>query len=77
MAALNPHAGEGGALGLQEINILLPVAEQLRGEGIDISDPKPADTLFHKEARASYDAAICIYHDQALIPVNTLDFWGG
>ena len=77
MAALNPHAGEGGALGLQEIDILLPLAEQLRAEGIDITDPRPADTLFHPEARATYDAAICMYHDQALIPVKTLDFWGG
>ncbi|KJV40856.1 4-hydroxythreonine-4-phosphate dehydrogenase PdxA [Brevundimonas sp. KM4] len=77
MAALNPHAGEGGALGLQERDILIPVAEQLRAEGIDITDPRPADTLFHDEARATYDAAICMYHDQALIPVKTLDFWGG
>ena len=77
MAALNPHAGEGGALGLQERDILFPVAEQLRAEGIDITDPRPADTLFHDEARAAYDAAICMYHDQALIPVKTLDFWGG
>ena len=77
MAALNPHAGEGGALGLQEIDILIPVAEQLRAEGIDITDPRPADTLFHDDARATYDAAICMYHDQALIPVKTLDFWGG
>ena len=77
MAALNPHAGEGGALGLQEIETLIPVAEQLRGEGIDITDPRPADTLFHEDARATYDAAICMYHDQALIPVKTLDFWGG
>ncbi|QBX37814.1 4-hydroxythreonine-4-phosphate dehydrogenase PdxA [Brevundimonas sp. S30B] len=77
LAALNPHAGEGGALGLQEIEILRPAAERLRGEGIDISDPRPADTLFHDEARKEYDAVICLYHDQALIPVKTLDFWGG
>ena len=77
MAALNPHAGESGALGLQEVETLIPVAEQLRGEGVDITDPRPADTLFHDEARATYDAAICMYHDQALIPVKTLDFWGG
>lgn len=77
MAALNPHAGEGGALGLQEIDVLIPVARQLRAEGIDITDPRPADTLFHHDARATYDAAICMYHDQALIPVKTLDFWGG
>jgi len=77
MAALNPHAGEGGALGLQETEILKPAAEALRAERIDITDPLPADTLFHDEARRAYDAAICMYHDQALIPVKTLDFWGG
>jgi 4-hydroxythreonine-4-phosphate dehydrogenase len=77
LAALNPHAGEGGALGLQEIEILRPAAEALRREGIAITDPLPADTMFHDEARATYDAAICLYHDQALIPVKTLDFWGG
>lgn len=77
LAALNPHAGEAGALGLQEITVLRPAAEALRGEGIAITDPLPADTLFHDEARATYDAAICLYHDQALIPVKTLDFWGG
>ena len=77
LAALNPHAGEGGALGLQEITVLRPAAEALRAEGIAISDPLPADTMFHEDARATYDAAICLYHDQALIPVKTLDFWGG
>lgn len=77
LAALNPHAGESGSIGLQEIEVLRPAAESLRGEGIDITDPRPADTLFHDEARATYDAAICLYHDQALIPVKTLDFWGG
>ncbi len=77
MAGLNPHAGEGGSIGLQETTILRPAAEQLRGEGIDITDPRPADTLFHEEARKRYDAHICLYHDQALIPVKTLDFWGG
>lgn len=77
LAALNPHAGESGALGLQEIEVLKPAAEALRGEGIAITDPLPADTMFHDEARATYDAAVCLYHDQALIPVKTLDFWGG
>lgn len=77
LAALNPHAGEGGALGLQEIEMLRPAARRLRDMGVDITDPKPADTLFHDEARQGYDAAICLYHDQALIPVKTLDFWGG
>ncbi|MET4683419.1 4-hydroxythreonine-4-phosphate dehydrogenase [Brevundimonas faecalis] len=77
MAALNPHAGEGGAIGLQEIEVLRPAAAALRAEGLNITDPLPADTLFHDEARAHYDATVCLYHDQALIPVKTLDFWGG
>lgn len=77
MAALNPHAGEGGAIGLQEIEVLRPAAAALRAEGLNITDPLPADTLFHEEARARYDAVVCLYHDQALIPVKTLDFWGG
>lgn len=77
LAALNPHAGEGGAIGLEELEVLRPAAAALRAEGIDITDPLPADTLFHAEARATYDAAVCLYHDQALIPVKTLDFWGG
>ena len=77
LAGLNPHAGEKGALGREEIDIVRPAAERLRAEGIDIGDPKPADTLFHPEARARYDAAVCLYHDQALIPVKTVDFWGG
>lgn len=77
LAALNPHAGESGSIGLEEIEILIPAAAALRTEGIDISDPRPADTLFHDAARATYDAVLCLYHDQALIPVKTLDFWGG
>ncbi len=77
LAALNPHAGEGGAIGLEEIVVLQPAVETLRTEGILITDPRPADTLFHDEARATYDAVLCLYHDQALIPVKTLDFWGG
>ena len=77
LAALNPHAGEGGALGLQEITVLKPAVDILRREGLNITDPRPADSLFHDEARATYDAVVCLYHDQALIPVKTLDFWGG
>ena len=77
LAALNPHAGESGSIGLEEIEVLIPAAAALRGEGIDITDPRPADTLFHDQARAGYDAVLCLYHDQALIPVKTLDFWGG
>jgi 4-hydroxythreonine-4-phosphate dehydrogenase len=77
LAALNPHAGEGGALGLEEIEVLIPAVEILRAEGIAITAPLPADTLFHDAARAAYDAVLCLYHDQALIPVKTLDFWSG
>lgn len=77
LAALNPHAGESGSIGLEEIEILIPAAAALRAEGIAITDPLPADTLFHDDARATYDAVLCLYHDQALIPVKTLDFWGG
>lgn len=74
LAGLNPHAGEGGALGPEEGTIMAPAAARLRREGIDIRGPLPADTLFHAEARARYDAALCPYHDQALIPVKMLDF---
>ncbi len=77
LAALNPHAGEGGALGREEIEIINPAAARLRELGVSCSDAKPADTLFHEDARTRYDAVICLYHDQALIPVKTLDFWGG
>jgi 4-hydroxythreonine-4-phosphate dehydrogenase len=77
LAGLNPHAGEGGSIGLEEQEVLIPAATALRAEGLDISDPRPADTLFHDEARTNYDAVLCLYHDQALIPVKTLDFWGG
>lgn len=77
LAGLNPHAGEGGAIGLEEREVLIPAVVRLRAEGIAITDPLPADTMFHDEARATYDAAICLYHDQGLIPVKTLDFWGG
>src|SRR5581483_211350 len=77
MAGLNPHAGEGGALGREEAETLQPAARVLRDLGVDCADPRPADSLFHAEARARYDAVICMYHDQALIPVKMLDFWGG
>lgn len=77
LAGLNPHAGEDGTIGREEKEIVGPAAAALRALGIDCTDPKPADTLFHAEARTTYDAAICLYHDQALIPVKTLDFWGG
>ncbi|WP_417492946.1 4-hydroxythreonine-4-phosphate dehydrogenase PdxA [Maricaulis sp.] len=77
LAGLNPHAGEGGSLGREEIEIINPAAARLRAEGISISDALPPDTMFHAEARAGYDAAICLYHDQGLIPVKTLDFHSG
>jgi 4-hydroxythreonine-4-phosphate dehydrogenase len=77
MAALNPHAGESGEIGREEITLLRPAAEALQAEGIDISGPLPADSLFAPEIRQRYDAVVCMYHDQALIPVKMLDFWGG
>jgi 4-hydroxythreonine-4-phosphate dehydrogenase len=77
VAGLNPHAGESGSLGREEIEIVAPAAAQLRSEGIDCHPPEPADSLFHPDARREYDAVICLYHDQALIPVKTIDFWGG
>ena len=77
LAGLNPHAGEGGALGREEIDIINPAARALRAEGLDITDAQPADTLFHAEARKAYDAVLAMYHDQGLIPVKTLDFHGG
>jgi 4-hydroxythreonine-4-phosphate dehydrogenase len=77
LAGLNPHAGEAGSLGREEIEIVQPAAEQLRAQGIDISDPMPPDAMFHAEARAQYDAAVCLYHDQGLIPFKALDFWSG
>lgn len=77
VAALNPHAGEAGTLGLEEARIILPAIEILHAEGHAVSGPLPADTMFHSEARARYDAALCMYHDQALIPLKTLAFWEG
>lgn len=77
LAALNPHAGEHGAMGLEEIEIITPALEQIRERGISVTGPHPADTMFHAKARAQYDCAICLYHDQGLIPIKTLDFHGG
>jgi 4-hydroxythreonine-4-phosphate dehydrogenase len=73
-SGLNPHAGEDGSLGVEEQTIIAPAVEILRGEGVDIRGPLPADTMFHDAARKTYDCAICMYHDQALIPVKTLAF---
>lgn len=77
VAALNPHAGENGAMGDEEQTIIAPAVADIRRRGIDVAGPLPADTLFHAGARAKFDAAICMYHDQALIPLKTLDFAGG
>ena len=74
VAALNPHAGEQGSMGREEIEIIEPAVEELKRSGISVSGPMPADTLFHSRARTVYDAAICMYHDQALIPLKTIDF---
>jgi 4-hydroxythreonine-4-phosphate dehydrogenase len=77
VAGLNPHAGESGRIGREEIDVIAPAVAALRREGVDAVGPRSADTLFHPEARRTYDAAVCMYHDQALIPVKMLDFWGG
>jgi 4-hydroxythreonine-4-phosphate dehydrogenase len=77
VAGLNPHAGEGGALGREEIEIIAPAIEALAAEGWRVSGPYPADTMFHASARARYDAALCMYHDQALIPLKALHFEEG
>ena len=74
VSGLNPHAGEGGKMGLQERDLIEPVLNSLRSEGMQIDGPLSADTMFHAQARQRYDAAICMYHDQALIPIKTLDF---
>jgi 4-hydroxythreonine-4-phosphate dehydrogenase len=74
MAGLNPHAGESGSIGTEERDIIAPAIAQLSAEGFDIHGPLPADTMFHEAARATYDAALCMYHDQALIPVKMLAF---
>ena len=77
VAGLNPHAGEDGALGTEDRDIVAPAVAQLQAEGIDAWGPAPPDTLFSPRARQGYDAALCMYHDQALIPVKALDFDGG
>ena len=77
VAALNPHAGEQGNMGGEEAAVIAPAIAQLKADGIDATGPSPADTLFHAAARTRYDAALCMYHDQALIPLKTLDFARG
>jgi 4-hydroxythreonine-4-phosphate dehydrogenase len=77
VAGLNPHAGENGALGREDLDIVAPAVAELRALGIDAKGPLAPDTMFHAEARARYDVALCMYHDQALIPIKTVDFHGG
>ena len=74
LSGLNPHAGEDGTLGTEELRIVTPAIEALRADGIDVRGPLPADTMFHAAARKTYDCAICMYHDQALIPIKTVAF---
>ncbi len=74
MAGLNPHAGEGGTMGTEETTVLAPAIAELHRQGYAVAGPFSADTLFHAAARSTYDAAICMYHDQALIPIKTLAF---
>ena len=77
LSGLNPHAGEDGSLGREEIEIIMPAIEAAQAQGLDVSGPYPADTLFHAAARERYDAALCMYHDQALVPFKTLAFEDG
>ena len=74
VSGLNPHAGEDGSLGTEDFKIVAPAVEALRAEGIAVRGPLPADTMFHAAARETYDCAICMYHDQALIPIKTIAF---
>ena len=74
ISGLNPHAGEAGALGAEDLLIIEPAIDTLKADGINARGPLPADTMFHEEARANYDAALCMLHDQALIPAKTLAF---
>lgn len=77
VCGLNPHAGENGKIGMEDQEVIQPALRVLKSEGIDVHGPYPADTMFHEEARVNYDVAIGMYHDQALIPLKTLDFHGG
>jgi 4-hydroxythreonine-4-phosphate dehydrogenase len=74
VAGLNPHAGEGGALGREEIDLVIPAIARLREEEAEVTGPHAPDTMFHPRMRATYDAALCLYHDQALVPLKTLHF---
>jgi 4-hydroxythreonine-4-phosphate dehydrogenase len=77
VAGLNPHAGEDGVLGDEDLSVIAPAVAALKARGFAVKGPLSADTLFHEEARKTYDAALCMYHDQALIPIKTLSFWEG
>jgi 4-hydroxythreonine-4-phosphate dehydrogenase len=77
VSGLNPHAGEAGKIGSEELQIIRPAVQELRERGYLVEGPLPADTMFHAEARTRYDAALCMFHDQALIPLKTLAFWEG
>ncbi|HET7816387.1 MAG TPA: 4-hydroxythreonine-4-phosphate dehydrogenase PdxA [Sphingomicrobium sp.] len=77
ISGLNPHSGEGGQLGREEVELIEPAIAALRSEGWRVTGPHPADTMFHSAARANYDAALCMYHDQALIPLKALHFEEG
>ena len=74
VAGLNPHAGEGGAMGTEELDWIEALVTEMNADGFDLAGPLPADTMFHARARERYDAAVAMYHDQALIPIKTLDF---
>ncbi|MBM85732.1 MAG: 4-hydroxythreonine-4-phosphate dehydrogenase PdxA [Rhodospirillaceae bacterium] len=76
VAGLNPHAGEAGSIGFEDQEVISPAIETLRDEAIEVTGPLAADSMFHEAVRGTYDAAICMYHDQALIPIKTIDFWG-
>ncbi|MDA0340608.1 MAG: 4-hydroxythreonine-4-phosphate dehydrogenase PdxA [Proteobacteria bacterium] len=77
VAGLNPHAGEAGSIGNEDDTVIAPALAVLRAEGLEVFGPLAADSMFHPAARQGYDVALCMYHDQALIPIKTLDFWGG
>jgi len=77
VCGLNPHAGENGTMGREDIDIIQPAIDALRQEGVAVTGPHPADSLFHPTARQTYDAVLGMYHDQVLIPLKTIDFYKG
>jgi 4-hydroxythreonine-4-phosphate dehydrogenase len=77
VAGLNPHAGEGGGIGCEEADVIIPAIAEMKARGLVVTGPFPADTLFHAAARTTYDAAVCMYHDQALVPLKTIAFERG